>query len=949
MFKKFTIIFITLGIILTPYSFDFPEINNLHAQTEIYCSETISQSITWYASSSPYIISGDYHLRILPGVVLTIEPGVTVKFSENGGLAVNGGEIIAKGTEENPIIFTANHGSNYTRSGGWLSIEVYNQGKITLDYAVVEYGGFIQHYERLDNKIFKPNTALAQDYYYDDFTGAITISGSEANINNSIIASSTIGLKVMDFYGYGPSDYATSTVSVHNSEIYDNDRYGIKNIGSSQVDAIYNWWGDDSGPIHPDNPDGTGDRISGDVLFDPWIGKQEAEEIDPLILQYEPILYLHPNETYQPMNVEAYVNHCSLWDYNEITPDKPLKEESADNPITLDDLNFEGIDSSDYYLQFSEELAEGLTLGKLPDPSKADDEYKQMKNNNEVKYTYYTRKMIDTVDETGEGYIVLQYWYFYAFNDWKEKDGFNNHEGDWECVMIFINPKEDNQPKYIAYSSHHNRGRIEEPWQLQYTSVRRSWDSAEVVKQADNVISFVGVGSHANYPNNGDNGIHPVPLFPNDQTSYNGLHFEKDDWEDIVVFEENNFPKWLTEYHGRWGVMNRKYGFQGCNHPYPSQYNRFADPIIWAGVDKVGKKTVVEIGINTYNFAKQKTKLVIDAINTGKTILVDLHDEIIQFGQNLKEIVFLPHFWDIESNLENNNFDADVSFEYDSDEIEILGVDENNLIVFHYDEANNFWEKIPSVVDVSNKVITFFTTHFSRYAIGVEKWQNITEDVKIIKMPSRYNREINIKQVKVKMKNQTKENITNDLKLIIKDINKQGVELVNATGITTDGYPYIEASEPYNHCIFTGDEQDIPEPLTKKGLLSRLIKRKIKQKKLLSKKLCEKIISQYPELEDKFQYILPPNRFTQPITLEFSLPIKKTKVIKRRGQEITIYIPEFRRFDFEVELRNNVVGGGKKIEIKNFVVNTAGFFCNINLTESTQDNKSKKTCSNNNY
>ncbi|MBU4512402.1 carboxypeptidase regulatory-like domain-containing protein, partial [Patescibacteria group bacterium] len=35
-------------------------------------------------------------------------------------------------------------------------------------------------------------------------------------------------------------------------------------------------------------------------------------EIDPLILQYEPILYLHPDETYQPMNVEAYVGHCSL-------------------------------------------------------------------------------------------------------------------------------------------------------------------------------------------------------------------------------------------------------------------------------------------------------------------------------------------------------------------------------------------------------------------------------------------------------------------------------------------------------------------------------------------------------------------------------------------------------------------------------------------------------------
>ncbi|MBU4257039.1 alpha/beta hydrolase, partial [Patescibacteria group bacterium] len=283
--KKFFIISIILGIILTPCSFNFPEFNNLQAQTEIYYSETISQNTTWTASSSPYVIYGDSHLRILPGVVLTIEPGVIVKFSENGGLGVNGGEIIAKGTKENPIIFTSNHGSSYPQSGGWSSIEVYNHGKITFDYAVVEYGGFIQSYERLDNKIFKLNTALAQDYYYDNFTGAITISGAQADINNSIIASSTIGLKILDvgdpdYHGY--PDYATSTVSIHNSKIYNNDRYGIFNYGSSRVDATYNWWGDDSGPEHPNNPEGQGEIITGDILFDPWIGKEKKK--DPVII-----------------------------------------------------------------------------------------------------------------------------------------------------------------------------------------------------------------------------------------------------------------------------------------------------------------------------------------------------------------------------------------------------------------------------------------------------------------------------------------------------------------------------------------------------------------------------------------------------------------------------------------------------------------------------------------
>ncbi|MCK4553885.1 hypothetical protein KAU19_02900 [Candidatus Parcubacteria bacterium] len=95
--------------------------------------------------------------------------------------------------------------------------------------------------------------------------------------------------------------------------------------------------------------------------------------------------------------------------------------------------------------------------------------------------------------------------------------------------------------------------------------------------------------------------------------------------------------------------------------------------------------------------------------------------------------------------------------------------------------------------------------------------------------------------------------------------------------------------------------------MAKRKLLSRLIKRKIKQKKLLPRKLCEEIISQYPELKDKFQYALPPKKFIQPVILEFSLPIKKTKIIKKRGQEITIYIPKFKNFKFEAEVRNKVV------------------------------------------
>ena len=54
--------------------------------------------------------------------------------------------------------------------------------------------------------------------------------------------------------------------------IFDGNDMAIRNnTGDDDVDARENWWGDATGPYHPDdNDDGLGDEVSGDVLFDPW-------------------------------------------------------------------------------------------------------------------------------------------------------------------------------------------------------------------------------------------------------------------------------------------------------------------------------------------------------------------------------------------------------------------------------------------------------------------------------------------------------------------------------------------------------------------------------------------------------------------------------------------------------------------------------------------------------
>jgi hypothetical protein len=43
-------------------------------------------------------------------------------------------------------------------------------------------------------------------------------------------------------------------------------------LGSSTVDARFNWWGDSSGPHHPiSNPSGLGDEVTNKVSFEPWL------------------------------------------------------------------------------------------------------------------------------------------------------------------------------------------------------------------------------------------------------------------------------------------------------------------------------------------------------------------------------------------------------------------------------------------------------------------------------------------------------------------------------------------------------------------------------------------------------------------------------------------------------------------------------------------------------
>jgi len=81
------------------------------AQTPV--SGGIYANTTWTAALSPYIVTDT--VVVFPGVTLTIEPGVVVKFNNNARLEIRQSSLISQGTATDSITFTSNAASPIPR------------------------------------------------------------------------------------------------------------------------------------------------------------------------------------------------------------------------------------------------------------------------------------------------------------------------------------------------------------------------------------------------------------------------------------------------------------------------------------------------------------------------------------------------------------------------------------------------------------------------------------------------------------------------------------------------------------------------------------------------------------------------------------------------------------------------------------------------------------------
>jgi len=211
-----------------------------------------------------------------------------------------------------------------------------------------------------------------------------------------------------------------------------------------------------------------------------------------LLRAYQPVLVLHPAESFQPTKIQSFVADSELEQFTGtsrsqlpldrywtvVNPDPGPGELPPSTPGVFYRLNQVGCSAADT-LAGKACYADAWSSGSGGD-------------------AVYGR-----VART-ENRIVLQYWLFYYDNPlllpptpvgtfWQ------SHEGDWEVVNVVLDQNE--QPREAAYSQHCSGERV--PW-------------PEVEKSpagSTHPVVYVALGSHANYfaPGAGALGLIPIP------------------------------------------------------------------------------------------------------------------------------------------------------------------------------------------------------------------------------------------------------------------------------------------------------------------------------------------------------------------------------------------------------------------------------------------------------
>ena len=170
------------------------------------------------------------------------------------------------------------------------------------------------------------------------------------------------------------------------------------------------------------------------------------------------------------------------------------------------------------------------------------------------------------IENVGDGELVLQYWFYWYFNDWN-----NKHESDWEGIALHFPVATADEalsvsPVRVGYAQHEG-------------GIVADWDSGGFETDGSRPVVYPSAGSHASYTGSALYlGRSASEGFGCDTTE--GPSRRVDPVVELLpsqVDDANDPMAWLA-YEGRWG--ERQSGpFNGPTGPTSKE--RWSDPLAW--------------------------------------------------------------------------------------------------------------------------------------------------------------------------------------------------------------------------------------------------------------------------------------------------------------------------------------------------------------------------------